>query len=159
MPARAAVPGRRGGALRRYQTFLKPEGRLAATVWGPPPTVQFSLAVPVILSELQLPPPPAGRPGLFALADGDALARLAEDAGFRDVETDNLTVIYETQGPEDFTQLLRDISPPISNLVKGQPPAVVERVWRKVAEAWTPFTTPEGVTRVDCQAIWVAGTR
>lgn len=44
-------------ALRRYRTFLNRDRRLAAIVWGPPPTVGFSRAVPVLLDELELPPP------------------------------------------------------------------------------------------------------
>lgn len=147
------------GTLRRYHRFLKPGGRLAAVVWGPPPTVKFSLAIPVILKELELPPPPAGRPGIFALADAAALATLVEGAGFRDVETGTLPVVYETDGPEQWTRLIRDISPPITRLVDGRPPEVQERVWAKVTEAWAPFTSPDGRTRIDCRAIWVAGTR
>lgn len=147
------------GTVRRYRGFLKPGGRLAALVWGPPPTVGFARAVPVILEELELPPPPSGRPGIFALADAEALARLVADAGFGDVETGSLPVVYETATPQDWTQLVRDISPPIAKLVEGQPPEVAERVWGKVTEAWAPFTTPAGGTRIECQAVWVAGTR
>ena len=62
------------GVLARLHSFLKPHGRLAAAVWGPPQTVQFAAPVPVIRAELQLPPPPAGSPGPFALADADQLA-------------------------------------------------------------------------------------
>lgn len=147
------------GTLQRLRTFLKPGGRLAAIVWGPPQQVQFSLAVPVILEELQLPPPPTGRPGIFALADADALSRLVTEAGFGEVATGTLEVIYEADSARDWTQLIRDISPPITNLVKGQPPDVQERVWQKVTEAWAPFATPDGSVRLTCLALWVAGTR
>lgn len=148
-----------GGALRRFRSWLKHDGRLAAIVWGPPAEVPFARAVPVILGELQLPPPPAGRPGIFALSDADALAEAVEAAGFREVETGPVTVVYEADSPEDWTQLIRAISPPIANLVAGQPPDVAERVWGKVTEAWAPFATPKGGVRFECQAIQVAGTR
>ena len=62
------------GVLARLHAFLKPHGRLAAAVWGPPGTVQFAAPVPVIRAELELPPPPAGVPGPFALADAAQLA-------------------------------------------------------------------------------------
>lgn len=145
--------------LRRFRTSLKRDGRFAAIVWGPPPTVGFSRAVPVILAELELPPPPTHGPGIFALADADALAARVADAGFRDVETGTLDVVYESDSAQDWTQLIRDISPPITKLVDGQPSDVVERVWQKVTDAWAPFTVPDGRVRVDCQAIWVAGAR
>jgi ubiquinone/menaquinone biosynthesis C-methylase UbiE len=147
------------GTLRRFHSFLKREGRLAAAVWGPPDTVQFALPIPVIFKELELPPPPPGRPGPFALADAGALARLVADAGFQDVETGTVTAIYETASPEDFTQWTRDVAPPIVNLVKGQPPDVQERVWRKVTETWAPLVTPEGRVRTENKSIWVAATK
>lgn len=147
------------GTLRRFRTFLKPGGRLAAVVWGPPQAVGFARALPVILAELELPPPPAGRPGIFALSDAGTLAATTAAAGFREVETGPLDVVYEAPSPEDWTQLVRDISAPITKLVTDRPPDAQERVWRAVTEAWAPFVTAEGGVRVPCQAVWLAATR
>jgi ubiquinone/menaquinone biosynthesis C-methylase UbiE len=147
------------GTLKRFHTFLKGDGRLAAAVWGPPDTVQFARPVSVILTALDLPAPPPGRPGIFALADRDRLAQLVADAGFRDVETGVVTAIYETPSPQDFTDWARDVAPPIANLLKGQSPDVQNRVWQKVTEAWAPFATHDGRVRTENQAIWVAATK
>jgi ubiquinone/menaquinone biosynthesis C-methylase UbiE len=145
--------------LKRFHTFLKRDGRLAVAVWGPPDTVQFARPVSVILAALDLPAPPPGRPGIFALADRHTLAQLVADAGFQDVETETVTAVYETASPQDFTQWARDVAPPIANLLKGQSPDVQERVWRKVTDAWAPLTTPDGRVRTENQAICVAATR
>jgi SAM-dependent methyltransferase len=147
------------GVLGRLRSFLKPGGRLAAAVWGPPGTVQFAAPVPVIRAELQLPPPPAGIPGPFALADAGRLAGLVEAAGFTDVETGTVTAIYQTDSPELATRWLREVAPPISSLVDGRPPEAQERVWAKVTEAWAPYTTTDGRVRLENQAVWVTGTR
>jgi enediyne biosynthesis protein CalE5 len=145
--------------LERLHSFLKRDGRLAAAVWGPPDTVQFARPVSVILTALDLPTPPAGRPGIFALADRHRLAQAVADAGFRNVETGILNAVYETRSPEDFTQWAQDVAPPIANLLTGQPPEVQEQVWQKVTEAWAPFVTPDGRVRTENQAIWVAATK
>jgi ubiquinone/menaquinone biosynthesis C-methylase UbiE len=147
------------GTLKRLHTFLKRDGRLAAAVWGPPDTVQFARPVSVILTALDLPAPPPGRPGIFALADRHRLAQLVADAAFRDVETGTVTAVYETASPEDFTQWARDVAPPIANLLKGQPSEVQDQVWRKVTEAWAPLTTADGRVHTDNEAIWVAATK
>jgi hypothetical protein len=115
--------------------------------------------VSVIVAALDLPAPPPGRPGIFALADRHGLAQLAAHAGFRDVETGTLTAVYETRSPEDFTQWAQDVAPPIADLLNGQPPEVQEQVWQKVTEAWAPLTTPDGRVRTENQAIWVAATK
>jgi SAM-dependent methyltransferase len=147
------------GVLTRLHAFLKPHGRLAAAVWGPPGTVQFAAPVPVIRAELQLPLPPAGIPGPFALADAGQLAALVEAAGFTDVQTGTVTAVYQTGSPELATRWLRDVAPPISSLVDGRPPEVQERVWAKVTQAWAPYTTADGRVRLENQAVWVTGTK
>jgi SAM-dependent methyltransferase len=147
------------GVLARLRSFLRPRGRLAAAVWGPPGTVQFAAPVPVIRAELRLPPPPAGLPGPFALSDADRLAELVERAGFTDVATGTVTAVYRTGSPELATRWLRAVAPPIASLVDTQPPEVQERVWAKVTEAWAPHTTADGGVRLENQAVWVTGTR
>jgi len=147
------------GTLKRLNAALRSGGRLAAAVWGPPDTVQYALPIPIILRELNLPPPPSGRAGPFALGNAQMLAQLVADAGFRDIETGTVTVIYETASAEDFTRWIRDVAPPIAKLAKGQPAEVVDRVWRQVTAAWTPLLTAEGGVRTSNQAIWVAATK
>jgi ubiquinone/menaquinone biosynthesis C-methylase UbiE len=147
------------GTLKQLHTFLKRDGRLAAAVWGPPDTVHFARPVSVILTALDLPAPPPGRPGIFALADRHRLAQLVADAGFRDVETGTVTAVYETASPEDFTQWARDVAPPITNLLKGQPHDVQDQVWREVTKAWAPLTSADGRVHTDNEAIWVAATK
>lgn len=146
------------GALARLHSFLKPHGRLAAAVWGPPAAVQFAAPVPVIRAELQLPPPPAS-PGPFALADAGRLSELMEVAGFKDVDTGTLTAVYQTDSPEQCTQWLRDVAPPITSLVDGWPPEVQQRVWARVTQAWAPYTTADGRVRLENRAVWATGTK
>lgn len=147
------------GTLGRLHSFLRPGGRLAASVWGVPSAVQFAAAVPVIFEELKLPPPPPGRPGIHALADPARLAALVEGAGFHDVETDTVTSFFETETPEQFTQFLRDVAPPITRLVEGQPLEAQERVWAKVTQTWHRFLAADGHVRTENQAIVVSGER
>jgi hypothetical protein len=147
------------GTLARLCAVLKPDGRLAASVWGPQPTVQFTVPIPIIFDEIKLPPPPPGRPGIFALADPDRLAALVAGAGFRDVSTGTLQVAFATDTPEQFTAFIRDVAPSITEIVEGQPPEVQERVWRRVTEAWAPFRDADGRVRTENEAIWVVGTK
>ena len=148
------------GTLKLLHAFLKPGGRLAASVWGPLPTVQMVAAMPVIFEELAVPPPPPGGPGIFALADPSHLAALVEDAGFHDVETGALTVVYETDTPEQFTEFIWGVAPVmITDLVSAQPAEVQERVWDKVTERYAAFLDADGRVHTDNQAVWVIGTR
>ena len=148
------------GTLERLHTFLTPGGRIAASVWGPLPKVQYLAGLPIVFQELQLPPPPPGRPGVVALSDADELAALVEGAGFRDVETGTIVSSFETETPEDFTQFLSDLAPrSIVGLIDSQPREVRERLWRRVTEVWKQFLDDNGRVRTRDEAIWVVGTK
>jgi enediyne biosynthesis protein CalE5 len=147
------------GTLKRLHSFLKVGGRLAASVWGPQPAVQFAAAIPVISNELKLPPPPPGRPGIFALADAGQLAALVEGAGFQDVETGIIRVVFTTDTPQQYTEFIQDVAPTITKVVNDQPPDVQERVWSKVTEVWTEFQDANGQVHTENRAIWVVGTK
>ncbi|HEX6580161.1 MAG TPA: class I SAM-dependent methyltransferase [Actinomycetota bacterium] len=145
------------GTLRRLHGFLRPGGTLAASVWGPIPAVQFAAAFPIVSQELELPPPPPGRPGAFALSDLAKLAALVTDAGFRDVETGTLPVIFETDSPEEFTDFIRDVAPQLTTMLAGHPTSVQERVWGKITDAYRPFQDASGRVRTENQANLVKG--
>jgi hypothetical protein len=56
-------------------------------------------------------------------------------AGFRDVATGTVTVMFETDSPEQYTEFIRDVAPQLTTLLGDQPAAVKERVWEKVTNA------------------------
>ncbi len=147
------------GTLQRLHTFLKPGGQLAASVWGTQPVVQFTAAIPIIFAELELPPPPPGRPGIFALSDAHTLAALVAGAGFHDVETGTIKIVFATDTAEQFTSFIQEVAPTITDLVAGQPPDLRKRVWDKVTVGWRRFQDAEGRVQTENQAIWVTGTK
>ena len=147
------------GTLKRLRGFLKPAGRLAASVWGPQPVVEFSAAFPAIAEELALPPPPPGRPGAFALSDPTTVAELVAQAGFRDVETGTVSVVFETESPEQYTEFIRNVAPQLTTLVGDQPASVQERVWGRVTDSYRRFQGDDGRVRTENEAIWVKGVK
>ncbi|MDS1269621.1 methyltransferase domain-containing protein [Lipingzhangella sp. LS1_29] len=147
------------GVLGRLRATLRPAGRLAASVWGPPEQVGFAASLSVMLDELQLPPPPKDRPGPFALGDPERLAALVAHAGFTEVNIGSRTLVWEFASRQACTQFLRDVAPPVTALVADRPEDVRQRVWQRVtSEAWEPFAEPDGRVRLPNRALWVAAT-
>jgi SAM-dependent methyltransferase len=147
------------GTLTRLRSFLKPGGRLAASVWGDRDKVQFAAAGSIIATELGLAPPLVGQPGIFALADPCHLQKLVLEAGFRDVQTGALAVIFATQTPAQFTEFIRDVAPTFNALLKDRTADVRERVWARVTEAYGQFADASGRVRTTTEAIWVTGKK
>ena len=120
------------GAAARVRGFLKPEARMAIASWGPPERVPM-LAVPMMtaMKRLDLPPPPPGRPGPLSRPTPEAIGGLLEGGGFSGIKVDQLDLSMEWDSPEDFTRFVKEIAPPVSNLLKPHPQEVQDETWRR----------------------------
>ena len=144
-------------ALNRISRSLTPGGRIAAAVWDVPPKVPMvSLAMGVIQKMFQLPPPPAGAPGPFALADTSALEKGLADAGFTDIRTDRMTVTIEFPSAKDYTEFIREVAAPVRAMLASQPEEKQAEARRAIADAAGQFAGGDGVVRMPNEAILVA---
>lgn len=145
--------------LARLRSFLRPGGRLAASVWGPPSEVAIAAPVPLIRDVLDLPEPDPGGPGLFALADEDRLAGVVRDAGFENLRIGRTTATFVFDSSSEATRFLRDCAPPVSALVEEAPPERREEIWARVTdEVWQPFTAEDGRVHLPNEAFWISAT-
>ena len=145
------------GAAARVRGFLKPEARMAIASWGPPDRVPF-LAVPMMtaMKRLEVPPPPPGTPGPLSRPTPEAIGGLLEGGGFSDVEVEELTVDFEFESPEDFTRFVREIAPPVSNLLKPHPEEVQKETWAAITEAAREYAD-DGKVRMGNLVLIAAG--
>jgi ubiquinone/menaquinone biosynthesis C-methylase UbiE len=144
--------------LRRLNAALRPGGRLAVAVWATPDKVAFATPVPVMVDMLGIDVPTGG-PGPFALGGDGVLEKLVRDAGFTDVVSGTTVATYRTPSAQACTEWVRDVAPPITELIADQPAPVQEQVWERVTQAWAPFQGPDGAVQLPCTAVWVGATR
>lgn len=141
--------------LGRLRSALRPGGRLAVAVWATPDRVAFASPVAVMAEMLGFEPP-SGGPGPFALGEPGVLVDAVTRAGFADVHDGEVVASYELPAPDACTEWLRDVAPPITELVANEPAAVQDEVWRRVTQSWTAFQTEGGSVRLPCTAAWAA---
>jgi enediyne biosynthesis protein CalE5 len=145
-------------AAARIRGFLKAGARMAITSWGPPERVPF-LAIPMrtAMQRLQVPPPPPGTPGPLSRPTREALGGLLEAAGFSDVEVEEADVTFEWPSPEEFTNFIREIAPPISAMIDPHPPEVQDETWAAITEAIRQAAADDGKVRFSNLALLAAG--
>lgn len=148
-------------ALRDVRRLPAPRGRFAASVWGPPERVPMnSVILGAVARELELAPPAPGTPGLFALADADALAGRLRAAGFAEVQAETLVVRLEVGSLDEYVRFLQDVAAPINNLLANETPERRSRVWRAVAGAANErFVGADGRLHLSGESVLVAGRR
>jgi SAM-dependent methyltransferase len=146
------------GAAARIRGFLKPGGRMAIASWGPPERVPM-LAVPMMtaMKRLDLSPPPPGTPGPLSRPTPEAIGGLLEGGGFTDVVVEELELEMEWESAEEFTQFVKEIAPPVSNLLKPHPEEVQEETWAAITEAVREYAE-DGAIRMRNLALIAAGS-
>jgi SAM-dependent methyltransferase len=136
-------------ALRECRRVLRPGGRLAAAVWAAPDRNPWAMAPAAVLIKRGLMPTPdlqAGHhvPGMFALADPDALNRRLASAGFTEIEIDTLPLTRRQTSFDELWETTLDMSPNFHDAVMSRPPAEIAEIRDEVAASLQPFTAEDG---------------
>ena len=100
-------------AFARFRSWLRPNGRLVATVWdGVERNLWAHELTSVIRRHADLPSPPPGAPVPFAFADVDAFGDLLRHAGFAEVEQRSLAIPMRVEGSrEDAVRFYQERGP------------------------------------------------
>lgn len=102
-------------AFRNLARALRPGGRAAFVCWQTPernPWVAVPMAAAAPFVALP-PPPPAGAPGMFSLADGARLRALLEGAGFRElaIEDRRLPMTMGSGALDEVVEIFLQVGP------------------------------------------------
>nr|MBI3613404.1 hypothetical protein [Nitrospirota bacterium] len=95
--------------------------------------------------------------GPFSLADATILERALTRAGFSDIRSEPLSLLFEWASAEDYTRFQQDIAAPIIAMVAKEPPARQAMVWRAITEAARQYAGADGTVKMPGEAIcWSA---
>lgn len=146
-------------ALSNIHDKLVSGGRLAAAVWSKPSKVPFiSLSMDTARKHLGTLPG-QGLPGPLSLADVDSLKKSFDKAGFVDIRTEKITVIFDFDSAEDYTKFNQDIVAPIRTILSKETETKKQQVWDDVTEqARLKYSDPNsGRVRFVNEAICIVG--
>lgn len=126
-----------GRCLRQAQGALKPGGRVALSVWGPPERNPFfTVPMGVLMRYVEIPPPRPGAPGVFAFADKDRLASTLGEAGFRDVQIEGFELpMAAFDSGQEYWQYTREMAAPVAALLAQLPADTQRTVGEEIARA------------------------
>jgi ubiquinone/menaquinone biosynthesis C-methylase UbiE len=123
-------------ALVRIRQMLIKNGRLSAAVWSAPSKVPWlDLAFAAVRKQLNIPAPPPGELGPFALADIETLKQLFSKAGFKDIKIDTFQITFEFDSPESYTKLHQQTATRIHAMLANQTEEVKKQAWNSITEA------------------------
>ncbi len=148
--------------LKQAHDALKPNGRIAAAVWGPPQNNPF-IALPMGIARKYYAGPPLPDPsapgGVFSFADKNRLQFVFEQAGFRDIHIDAMDIpMVKFDSGQEFWEYCREFIGPLRRILDQIPEDAVEKIGQEVAEA-APKGSPDGKVSLNGNPILASATK
>jgi len=132
--------------MRRAQAALKPGGKAVVCTWTEAAKNPFvTVPLGVLKRHMDVPQPPAGAPGIFALASTDRLREIFAEAGFRDVAIEQLDVtMADFDTGTEYDEFIRALAGPVASLFVQLPPETQEIVKKEIARDAEAFSAQPG---------------
>ncbi len=146
-------------ALAGIRHALKPGGRFAAVVYSTPEkNAFFSVPVGIIRRRAQLPPPLPGQPGPFSLGAEGVLAKVLEQAGFRDVEVRKVESPVRLPTAAECVRFERESFGALHQMMAAMSEHERAETWSEIAAELGKFETGQGFVG-PCEMLVGAGTK
>jgi SAM-dependent methyltransferase len=140
-----------GAALHECRRVLRPGGRIALAVWGPPernPWATITTDALVALGHEVLPNRASSGPGMFALAAPGRLEEMLADAGFTEVIVEGVELPREYDSMQSYVDETRDLSRAFAGAIAGMSETECARLMDKITELSAPFRLENGGLRL-----------
>jgi ubiquinone/menaquinone biosynthesis C-methylase UbiE len=148
--------------LRQAWEALKPNGRIAVAVWGPPERNPF-IALPMMIARKYYTGPPLPDPsapgGVFSFADKNRLQFVFQQAGFRDIHIDEMELPMSVfESGQEFWDYCREFIAPLRRILDKMPEDAVEKIGQEVVEA-APQGSRDGKVSLSGNPILASATK
>ncbi|WP_172425949.1 class I SAM-dependent methyltransferase [Sulfuricaulis limicola] len=125
-----------GKCMHCAYTALKPGGKAVISVWTEAANNPFvTVPLGVLKRHMDVPTPPPGAPGIFALANPDRLRSIFAEAGFRDVAIEQVQIpMADFPTGAEYDVFIRELAGPVASLYAQLPAETQERVKKEIAQ-------------------------
>jgi len=145
-------------SLLKFKDRMVAGGRISTAVWSTPAKVPLlDVSFSTVRKELNLPPPPPGTIGPFALADSESLKRSFIDAGFKDIRMKTMMATFSFDSPGSYTKFNQDIVAPIHVMLAKETEERKMQVWNLVTDAALDYADSHGRVSMDNEVIFIVG--
>lgn len=147
---------------RVLDALLPDRGVFVAAVWSRPEKVPSMKIPSLVLDRLEVPPlPTAVNP--FRLSDISVLSKLFIEAGFEDVKTEAVPVIYRFDSAEDYFDFAYETSGSFKGRITNAAAFLSEekqdKIRNDIVDEARSFVDPKGQLSITNETLLIAGRR
>lgn len=145
-------------AANEMARVLKPGGRIATTVWNvPEKNFWVTALMGTINKNMELPPPPAGAPGMFRCAKPGMMEEIFQEAGLKNIHVKEVSSKLNAGTVETYWSMMTEIGAPIvaalSQADEAMRQKIKEQVFELVAQKYP------GDTAIDASALIISAVK
>ena len=134
-----------GAGLRETRRVLRPGGRVALAAWAHPdenPWASAPTAELVAMGAIEVPD--LDEPNMFAFRDPQRIRALLEDAGFTEIEVEQIAVVFRFSSLDDWWDTQLDISTSLAQNVGALTPAHRDHLRDAIDARLAPHVAADG---------------
>jgi ubiquinone/menaquinone biosynthesis C-methylase UbiE len=132
-------------ALRETRRVLRGGGSLAFAVWGTPDRNPWAaISGMTLVQRGHLPPPEPDAPGIFALGAPRRIRELVTDAGFGELQLEEIAFDFRYADFDDLWDALVRLSGPIARVISALPDDERQATRVAVMENYAPYRDEDG---------------
>lgn len=148
--------------LYQAHRALKPGGRIALSVWGPPERNPF-IVLPMTILRKHYEGPPLPNPtdpgGIFSFANTEKLDFVLTQAGFANVRVDPLELPMAVfDSGQEYLQYMMDIAGPLAALLSQLSPTARQKAEQEIVEQ-APQGTADGKVSLNGYTLLASGRK
>jgi ubiquinone/menaquinone biosynthesis C-methylase UbiE len=146
-------------AANEMARVLRPKGVVATSVWNVPEKNFWITAVMgAINKNMQLPPPPAGAPGMFRCAKESTVPELFERAGLKNITVKEVTGKLNCKTADVYWSVMTELAAPVVAALGKADEAMREKIKKEVYQAVNQ-KYPNGEVSIEGSALIVYGEK
>lgn len=130
-------------AFRNLRAALRSDGKLAFSCWQAAVNNEWTrVPLQAALQHVPMPEKPDPHaPGPFAFADADRVHAILDDSGFGNIDVAPFAYDMRFGNDSTLAQTVRELAMigPVSRLLAGQEPQVMEKVFASMEEVMEPY--------------------
>ena len=146
-------------AAKEMARVLKPGGRIAISVWGPPEKNFWVSAIAgTINRNMELPQPPPGTPGMFRCAKAGLIQGLLKEAGLKNTSEKEVIGKLKCGTAEVYWTMMTELAAPFVAALSKADVAMREKIRNEVIEQ-VNAKYPDGKVEIDSSALMIYGEK
>jgi SAM-dependent methyltransferase len=140
-------------ALGETRRVLRPGGRVALAVWDALEHNPWAALPAAEVRARSSAPPASAEPGPFALGDAARVHELLADAGFEDVQVEEIELVRRHPSFEELWETTLDLSRSFHDAVLERPEAEIEEIRRSLADRFAPYASADGSLEIPARTL------